>query len=205
MPRLDDEDIYKFMIYTALRNNFILLSAEFITAIGGRIIVYDKQFFKKHEMGKIFLESRFLCGQKPIQQTRFKKYTRKILFDELEEYAANYPIMNTDEIIDLAKHRHHNVLVHAYDACYMKFTKYIAVRRDISLVYFVKDYHIHPITDERLKNIATKANGGNCTDLWKYMSEIKWTRRQNQIEVLESIDDQLTPKLKNKYLSYQRI
>lgn len=39
----------------------------------------------------------------------------------------------------------------------------------------------------------------------KYMSEIKWTRRRNQIEVLESIDDQSTPKLKTKYLSYQRI
>ena len=128
-----------------------------------------------------------------------------MLFDELEEYAANYPMMNTDEIIDWAKDRHHNLSVHAYDAWYMKFAKYIAVRRDISLVYFVKDHHIHPITDERLKNIAAKANGGNCSDLWKYMSEIKWTRRQNQIEVLESIDDQLTPKLKTKYLSYQRI
>ena len=39
------------------------------------------------------------------------------------------------------------------------------------------------------KILPTKAYGGNCTDLWKYMSEIKWTRRHDQIEVLESIDN----------------
>ena len=32
--------------------------------------------------------------------------------------------------------------------------------RGISLVYFIKDNHCYPITDERLKIIATKANQG---------------------------------------------
>lgn len=212
MPRLRDEDIYKFLIYTALKNNFTLLSAEYITAIGGRIIVYNKQFFKKHKMGKLLLETHFLSGQKIIKQTGentsvldyiwsqckgkrgFKTYTfdkegTKNLCEELQDYDTSFPFMNTDEIIDWAKYRHNNVSVHAYDARYKKFAKYIANTRDISLVYIVKDRHIHAITEERLKNIATKANGGNCTDLWKYMSEIKWTRRHNQIEVLESIDN----------------
>ena len=51
-----------FMIYTALRNNFTLLSADFITAIGGRIIVYDKQLFNEHNMGKFNLESHFVSS-----------------------------------------------------------------------------------------------------------------------------------------------
>ena len=212
MPKLDKDDIYKFMIYTALRNNFTLLSAEYITAVGGRIIVYDKQFFKEHDMGKPFLETQVLSGQKTIRQTGentcvidyiwsqcrgrrgFKMYTfdeknTLNLCEELQDYATNYPMMNTDEIIRWAKECHYNVSVYAHDAKYKKFAKYIANTRDISLAYIVKDHHIHSITDERLKIIATKANGGNCTDLWKYMSEIKWTRRHNQIKVFESIDE----------------
>lgn len=62
MPKLNKEDIYKFMIYTALRNNFTLLSAVYITA-------NSKQFFKKHKMGKPFLETHFLSWQKTIRQT----------------------------------------------------------------------------------------------------------------------------------------
>lgn len=45
MQRLNNEDMYTFMVYTAMKNNFTLLSAEFISAIGSRIIVYDEQFF----------------------------------------------------------------------------------------------------------------------------------------------------------------
>ena len=41
MPRLNNEDMYKFMVYTAMKNNFTLPSAEFISAIGSSIIVYD--------------------------------------------------------------------------------------------------------------------------------------------------------------------
>lgn len=96
--------------------------------------------------------------------------------------------MNTDEIIDWAKNCHNNVSVYAYDTRYVKFAKYIASHCDISLVYFVKDHHIFPITDERLKIIATKANAGNCIDLWKYMCEIKCPRNHNKIEVFEGID-----------------
>ena len=66
--------------------------------------------------------------------------------------------MNMDEIIDWAKYRHnYNVSVHAYDARYKKFAKYIANTRDISLVYIVKDRHIHPITEERLKKYCYKS------------------------------------------------
>lgn len=53
----------------------------------------------------------------------------------------------------------------------------------------MKDHHIHPITDERLKIIATKANGGNCTNVWKYMSELKWSRRHDRINTLNNLDE----------------
>ena len=127
MPRLSDDDVYKFLIYTALKNNFALLSAEYTTAIGGRIIVYDKQFFKKHKMGKLLLESHFLSRQNMIKQTGentcvldyiwsqrkvkrgFKTYTfdqegTKNLCEELQDYATSYPFMNTDDIIDWSKY-----------------------------------------------------------------------------------------------------
>lgn len=34
VPKLHDEDLYKFMVYTLIKNNFTLLSAQTITAIG---------------------------------------------------------------------------------------------------------------------------------------------------------------------------
>ena len=60
VPTLDDEDMYKFMVYTLLQNNFILLSAQTITAIGCKIITHNKQFFKDHKVAALKLESFFL-------------------------------------------------------------------------------------------------------------------------------------------------
>ena len=57
-------------------------------------------------------------------------------------------------------------------------------------VYFVKEHHYYPISDERLKNIATKANQGGADNLWKYMSDMKWSRRHDQFAVLKSIDEE---------------
>ena len=45
---------------------------------------------------------------------------------------------------------------------------------DVTLVYICKDHRRFPITDEKLKLIASKANQGDCNDLLKYMSESKW-------------------------------
>lgn len=50
-----------------------------------------------------------------------------------------------------------------------QFMKHNAtIHRDISLVYYIKDHHLYPIQDDRLKNIATKANQGGADNLWKY-------------------------------------
>lgn len=54
----------------------------------------------------------------------------------------------------------------------------------------MKEHHYYPISDERLKTIATKANQGGADNLWKYMSDMKWSRRHNQFAVLKSIDEE---------------
>lgn len=64
MPRLSENDIYKFMVDTLLKNN---ISAQTIMAIGSKIITHNKQYFKDHKMGKLKLGSFFLSQG---QQTR---------------------------------------------------------------------------------------------------------------------------------------
>lgn len=59
LPKLNGEDMYKFMVYTLLKNNFTVLSARTITAIGCKVIANNKQFFKDHEIGALKLEFCF--------------------------------------------------------------------------------------------------------------------------------------------------
>ena len=72
--------------------------------------------------------------------------------------------------------------------------------RDISLVYFVKDYHCYPVTDERLKQIATKANQGGTDNLWRYMSEIKWRRQHEQFTVLRDLNEEENLEISNQVI-----
>ena len=66
------------------------------------------------------------------------------------------------EVVDWARACYPNESFHAYDSTYKKFVKHIATtpRHNVSLVFFIKDNHCYPITDERLKILATKANQG---------------------------------------------
>ena len=41
----------------------------------------------------------------------FQKYTYQKLSDELEEYAASFPMMTTQELVEWAKACHHNVSI----------------------------------------------------------------------------------------------
>ena len=68
----------------------------------------------------------------------------------------------TEELIDWAKNCHTNVSIHAFDAMYKKFVTYSNNCANVTLVYIVKDHHCYPITDEKLKLIAAKANQGGC-------------------------------------------
>lgn len=56
-------------------------------------------------------------------------------------------------------------------------------------MYIVKDQHCFPITDEKLKLVAAKANQGGCDNLLKHMSDLKWTRRHENIHRVEKLND----------------
>lgn len=106
------------------------------------------------------------------------------------ECAADFPLISTQELIEWAKKCHTNVSIREYYATYRTFMKHINPQCDISLVYLVKDHHCHPITDERLKIIATKANKGGVDNLWKHMSDLKLSRRHELITVLNSLEEE---------------
>ena len=56
-------------------------------------------------------------------------------------------------------------------------------------MYIVKDHHCFPITEEALKRLASKANQGGCDNLLKYMSDLKWTRRHENVTRINTTDD----------------
>ena len=80
----------------------------------------------------------------------FKRYTYQKLKDESSEFATSFPFMSTQEVVYWARAFHPNVSIHAYDSTYKKLMKHLATtpRHDISLVFFIKDNHCYPITDE---------------------------------------------------------
>ena len=119
----------------------------------------------------------------------FKTYTYEKLRDEIYEFVPEDEMINTRELIEWAKKSHTNVSIHAFDARYRKFITHVNNHTDVSLVYIVKDHHCFPITDEKLKLIASKANQGGCKDLLKYMSDIKWTRRHENVMLIKTIDE----------------
>ena len=187
VPKLSKPDMYKFLMYTLLQNNFTVLSTETIAEIGATITTHNEQFFKDHKVGALKLKTFFLDKQFQIKQRGentcmvdfvwhnckgkkgFQKYTYQKLSDELEDYAANFPMMSTQELIDWAKACHPNVSIHAYDSTWRKFMKHISNEgcqgHVISLVFYIKDHHLYPIQDNHVKQIATKANQGGADNL----------------------------------------
>ena len=125
----------------------------------------------------------------------FQKYTYQKLSDELEVYAsASFPRTSTQELVDWAKACHPNVSIHAYDSTWRKFMKHIAStnHKDICLVFYINDHHLYPIQDKRLKHIATQANQGGADNLWRYISELKWSNESsNYIMYQELVDDDI--------------
>ena len=144
VPKLSNPDMYKFLMYTLLQNNFTVLSRETISELGATITTHNEQFFKDHKVGVLKLNRFFLDKQFQIKQRGdntcmvdfvwhnckgkkgFQKYTYQKLSDELREYAANFPMMSTQELIDWTKKCHPNVGIHAYDSTWRKFMKHIA-------------------------------------------------------------------------------
>ena len=211
VPKLSKPDMYKFLMYTLLQNNFTVLSTETIAEIGATITTHNEQFFKDHKVGALKLNTFFLDKQflQIIQRGEntcmvdfvwyncrnkkgFQKYTYQKLSDELEVYAsASFPRTSTRELVDWAKACHPNVSIHAYDSTWRKFMKHIAStnHKDISLVFYIKDHHLYPIQDNRLKHIATQANQGGADNLWKYMTDMKWSNKSSNYIMYEELEN----------------
>lgn len=125
----------------------------------------------------------------------FQKYTYQKLTDELQEYAASFPMMSTQELVDWACRCHSNVSIHACDSTWRKFMKHIGNEgrqgHRISLVFYIKDHHLYPILDDHLKQIATLANQGGTDNLWKYMSDMKWSNKSSNYNKYEDLVNNL--------------
>ena len=121
----------------------------------------------------------------------FKTYDYNKFKDEIYEFVPEGDMINTAELINWAKACHNNVSIHAFDSRYKKFIKHIGTntRTNVIIVYIVKDNHCFPITDERLKLVASKANQGGCNYLLKHMTDLKWTRRHENVTKIVSVVD----------------
>ena len=118
--------------------------------------------------------------------------------------SASFPMMSTQELIYWAKACHPNVSIHAYDSTWRKFMKHLALHghSDVTLVFFIKDHHLYPIQDDRLKHIATKANQGGADNLWKCMIDIKWSNKSsNYIMYQDLVDNDIVAKRDKPTLS----
>ena len=209
VPKLSKPDMYKFLMYTLLQNNFTVLSTETIAEIGATITTHNEQFFKDHIAGALKLNTFFLDKQFQIKQRGdntcmvdfvwhnckgkkgFQKYTHQKLYDEMEVYgSASFPMMSAQVLIDWAKVCHPNVSIHAYDSTWRKFMKHIAsCQPPICLVFYIKDHHLYPIQNDRLKHIATKANQGGADNLWRYMTDMKWSNKSSNYIMYEELEN----------------
>ena len=196
-------------MYTLLQNKFTVLSTETIAEIGADISTHNTQFFKDHKAGALKLNTFFLDKQFQIKQRGyntcmvdfvwhncrgkkgFQKYTYQKLGNELKVYAPSFLMMSTQELVTWAKECHPNVSIHAYDSTWRKFMKHIAsTRNDVCLVFYIKDHHLYPIQDNNLRKIAKQANQGGTDNLWRYMSELKWSNRSsNYIKYQQLVDN----------------
>lgn len=68
VPKLSKPDVYKFFMYTLLKNNFTVLSTETIKDIGATITTHNEQFFKDHAVGALKLNTFFLDKQFNIKR-----------------------------------------------------------------------------------------------------------------------------------------
>ena len=68
--------------------------------------------------------------------------------------------------------------------------KHIASRQpSICLVLYIKDHHLYPIHDDRLKHIATQANQDGADNLWKYMTDMKWSNKSSNYIMYEELEN----------------
>lgn len=61
---------------------------------------------------------------------------------------------------------------------------------DVILTFFVKDNHLHPITNPELKEIAASSNQKGSVNLFQHMYEVKWKRRHDKLTKYNDVNDQ---------------
>ena len=101
-----------------------------------------------------------------------------------------FPFMDTSQIIDWIKNCRSNISLHAYTCTYKKFISHISNTPDIVLTFFVKDHHLHPITDLEFKNVAMCKNQQDKKHFFQYISELKWTRRHDKFTMYNDITNE---------------
>ena len=62
---------------------------------------------------------------------------------------------------------------------------------DVCLVFNIKDHHLYPMLDDHLKQIATYPNQGGTDNLWKYMSDMKWSNKSSNYIKYEALVNNL--------------
>lgn len=102
----------------------------------------------------------------------------------------NIELQNDDELIQKAAAVDHGrVVVNRFILQVPRLTpKDSLFSQFVTLVYYVKDDHCFPITDEKRKYVGSKANQGGYKDLLKYMTDLKWSRRHETATMIISID-----------------
>ena len=84
LPKLSRHDMYKYMVYTLLKNNFTLQSAQVITKIGAKVMVYNKQFFREHFMEGVKLESHLLSKHGKIKSHGKNTCVEDFIWDQVK-------------------------------------------------------------------------------------------------------------------------
>lgn len=62
---------------------------------------------------------------------------------------------------------------------------------DVVLTFFVKDHHLHPITNPELKRIASSCNQKGSINLFQYMSKLRWYRRHDKFIMYDDLTDKI--------------
>ena len=66
MPKMSNDDLYKFMVDTLLQHDFSILSTQTIANIGAKIMIHKPLEFRHMKVGALKLNSFFLDKQFPI-------------------------------------------------------------------------------------------------------------------------------------------
>lgn len=119
---------------------------------------------------------------------RFLRYDYEKLKNEIYKFLNNPSKVSTEELMNWAKECHTNVSIHSFDSTYKDFLSFTntITKTNITLVYYVKDHHCFPITEEKLK-LTASTNQGGCSNLLKHMSDLKWSRRHENIQEIEGV------------------